>query len=145
MEDVGSGPLGIDTAPFIYYIEDHESYASLLDPVFRAIDATSLAAVTSTLTLLEVLVAPFRSKDTALAARYEAILTRGRGLALVELRRGILRAAAKLRATRDVRTPDAIQLAAAVAAGCTAYLTNNRRLPRIPGLRILVLDDYLAE
>jgi hypothetical protein len=43
-----------------------------------------------------------------------------------------------------VKTPDAIQLAAALGARCTAFVTNDRELPATPGLRILQLRDYLA-
>jgi hypothetical protein len=31
---------------------------------------------------------------------------------------------------------------AALAVGCTAFLTNDRALPTIPGLRILQLSSY---
>jgi predicted nucleic acid-binding protein len=47
-----------------------------------------------------------------------------------------------LRATAGVRTPDALQLAAALDARCTAYLTNDRALPRLRGLPVLRLRDY---
>jgi predicted nucleic acid-binding protein len=62
---------------------------------------------------------------------------------MLDLDRPLLRAAAQLRASLRVRTPDAIQLAAALAARCSAYLTNDRELPPVPGLKILQLQDYL--
>ena len=77
------------------------------------------------------------------ADRYEALLTQSRGICLVDLDRPLLRAAAHLRAAIRVKTPDALQLTAALAAACTAYLTNDRALPRIPGLRVLQLRDYV--
>jgi hypothetical protein len=49
----------------------------------------------------------------------------------------------KPQAVVRVKTPDALQLAAALAFGCTAYLTNDRTLPPIPGLRVLQLRDYV--
>ena len=30
--------IGLDTAPFIYYIEEHPQYLSLIEPLFTAID-----------------------------------------------------------------------------------------------------------
>lgn len=45
---------------FIYFIEEHPIYLPLVEPLFEAIDAGELEAVTSSLTLLEVLVIPFR-------------------------------------------------------------------------------------
>lgn len=55
---------------------------------------------------------------------------------LVELSRPLLRTAAQLRAELEVRTPDAIQLATAIHGGCSMLVTNDRRLPEIPGLAV---------
>jgi uncharacterized protein len=63
-------------------------------------------------------------------------------LRIVDLGREQLRAAAQLRAVTGVKTPDALQLVAALTVGCTAFLTNDRRLPEIPGLRVLQLASY---
>ncbi|MCZ7625585.1 MAG: PIN domain-containing protein [Candidatus Methylomirabilis sp.] len=143
MDEIGSGPVALDTAIFIYYIEEHSQFLPLVEPVFAAIDAGPLEGVTSGLTLLETLVAPYRFGNGPLAERYEGLLTRSRGIRLVDLRLPLLRAAAQLRSGTLVRTPDAVRLAAALAANCAAYLTNDRDLPSIPGLRILQLRDYL--
>jgi predicted nucleic acid-binding protein len=139
---VGEGPVAVDTAAFIYMIEENPRYLPVLRPLFAAADAGELTLVTSAVTLLEVLVVPYRAGNMALAERYEAILTRSRSVLLSEIDRGQLRAAGQLRAVTGVRTPDALQLAAALAARCTAFVTNDRRLPDLPGLRILQLADY---
>jgi predicted nucleic acid-binding protein len=110
----------------VYYIEEHPRYLALVEPVFEGIDRDRWLAVTSGVTLLETVVIPHRIGDEALADRHEGFLTLSRGLTLVELDRALLRAAARLRATAGVRTPDALQLAAALDARCTAYLTNDR-------------------
>jgi predicted nucleic acid-binding protein len=144
IEDIGAGPVGLDTAIFIYFIEEHPEFLPLVEPLFTAIDAGSLEGVTSALTLLETLVTPYRAGNTALAERYEAHLTRSRGVRMIELDRPLLRAAAQLRASAGVKTPDALQLAAGLATNCTAYLTNDRDLPSIPGLRILQLRNYVS-
>lgn len=143
MEDIGVGPVGLDTAVFIYFIEEHVQFLPLIEPVFAAIDAGQLEGITSGLTLLETLVAPYRAGNGSLAERYEALLTRSRGIRLVDIHLPLLRTAAQLRAALRVRTPDALQLAAALAAHCAAYLTNDRDLPQVPGLRILQLRNYL--
>jgi predicted nucleic acid-binding protein len=91
--------------------------------------------------LLEVLVMPLRTGDAALAERSEAILSNSRGLTLVAIDHDQLRAATQLRAVTHVRTPDALQLAAALSHRAAAFLTNDRRLPDLPGLPILQLAD----
>lgn len=141
--EIGDGPLALDTAVFIYFIEKHRRFLAALDPVFAAIDAGRLPAVASSLTLLEVLVVPYRAGNAALAERYEQVLTRSRGLRLIDIDRAQLRAAAQLRAVHaGLRTPDAVQVSAALAGGCSALLTNDRDLPAVPGLRILQLKDF---
>ena len=143
-EDLGPGPVALDTAPFIYFIEEHPEFVPLVAPVFEDVAAGRREVATSGLTLLEVLAVPYRAANLALAERYEALLTRSRGVRLVEIGRAELRMAAQLRAVHpSVRTPDALQLAAALSAGCSAFVTNDRDLPALPGLRILKLRDYL--
>jgi predicted nucleic acid-binding protein len=143
ISELDGGPVALDTPVFIYYIEEHERYLSLVAPIFEAIDQGSLAAVTSGLTLMETLVHPYRRRDKPLADRYEALLSHSRGLRLLELSASLLRTAAELRAELDVKTPDAIQLAAALQGGCSTMITNDRRLPELPGLGVRQLSDYL--
>lgn len=66
--------VGLDTAPLIFFIEQHELYADVLRPFFTALAAGQFRAVTSTVTLLEVLVHPLRHGDEVLAHRYNDIL-----------------------------------------------------------------------
>lgn len=145
LKDLGEGPVALDTSIFLYFIEEHPLYLPLVEPLFEAIDAGKLEAVTSSLTLLEVLVIPFRFSNAALIERYETLLTKSQGLRLVDLDRDFLRAVAQVRASTRAKTPDAMQLAAAMAAGCPVFLTNDDRIPELPGLRVLLLDDYLPE
>jgi predicted nucleic acid-binding protein len=143
MADIGRGPVGVDTSIFIYFIEEHPTFLPVLQPLFREVDKGRKELVTSALTLLEVLVVPYRSGDHLLAKNYEALLTRSRGVRVEEISRDHLRAAAHLRACTGVKTPDALQLVAALAAGCGTFLTNDRGLPALPNLRILQLTSYV--
>jgi len=141
--DIGEDPAALDTSAFIYWIEENRDYLDLLSPLLQAVDAGRLELVSSALTLLEVLVVPLRTGLLALAERYEALLTRSRHVHLVDIDAGQLRSAAQLRALHGLRTPDALQVSAALAARCPVFVTNDRRIPQIPGLRVLQLRDYL--
>ncbi len=142
IDDLGAGPVGIDTAIIIYLIEENQLFSAVIAPLFEAADAGELELVVSALTLLEVLAVPYRAGNIALAERYEIVLTRSRGVRMIDLTRGHMRLAAQLRAASSVATPDALQLATCLASGCSAFVTNDRRLPSIPGLRIIQLRDY---
>lgn len=144
IEDLGRGPVGVDTSAFIYFIEEHPQFLPVVLPLFREVDNGKRDVVTSALTLLEVLVVPYRAGNRALAERYEALLTRGRGVRMLDLSHDHLRAAAQLRAATGVKVPDALQLVAAIGAGCSTFVTNDRRLPSIPGLRVLELASYAS-
>ena len=78
IDDLGPGPIGLDTAVFIYFVEEHAEFLALVEPLFVGLDGGRWSAVTSSMTLLEVLVVPYRAGDTALAERYEALLSRSR-------------------------------------------------------------------
>lgn len=141
--DLGSGAAAIDTAVFVYFIEEEPRFLPHILPLFVEADQGKRDLVTSALTLLEVLVVPYRAGNRQLAERYEALLTRSRGIRMIELTRDQLRAAAQLRAATGAKTPDALHLVSALGAGCKTFLTNDRRLPTVPGLRVIQLSSYL--
>ena len=58
--------VGLDTAPLIYFIEENPTYLEATKLFFEAMDRGDLTIVTSTVTLLEVLVHPLRSNNSAL-------------------------------------------------------------------------------
>jgi len=140
---VGAGPVGIDTALVIYLIEEHPQFLPLVRPSFADADAGRRRLVTSAVTLLEVLVVPYRAGNRALAARYEALLTNSRGLRLVDVDHAQLRAAAQLRVGYGLRAPDALQVAAAMTEGCEVFVTNDRALRSVPGLDVIQLARHL--
>jgi predicted nucleic acid-binding protein len=142
VEDIGSGPVCLDTCIFIYFIEENHEFLEIVLPIFKAIDQGLLTAITSGITLFETLVVPFRKGDSELAGQYERILTCSPGIKMYELNREILKLGAYLRANLGIKTPDALQLAAAKKGGCSTFVTNDRRLPTIEGLTIFQLSAY---
>lgn len=140
--DLGADPVALDTAIFIYLIEEEPRYLPHILPLFEEASQGQRELVTSALTLLEVLVVPYRAGNRQLAQQYEDLLTRSRGIRMIELTRDQLRAAAQLRAVAGAKTPDALHLVSAIGAGCKTFLTNDRRLPIVPGLRVIQLSTY---
>ena len=135
--------VGVDTVPFIYLIEEHPIYIHLLRPFFESLDRGNFIAVTSTVTLLEVLVHPIRSGNDHLAHEYRDILLNSANLRTVEISSSIAEAAARLRALHHIRTPDALQIATANEMGAMFFLTNDRRLAVVPSPRVLLLKELL--
>jgi predicted nucleic acid-binding protein len=142
IDDLQGKTVGLDTAPLIYFIEENPAYIETVRFFFEAMDRGDFLIVTSTVTLLEVLVHPFRSNNRKLAAEYRDILLNSK-LTILEVSTSIAEQAAQLRAAHNIRTPDAIQVSAALGAGASHFLTNDIRLPEIPSIQIFSLDALL--
>src|SRR5215213_9921096 len=121
--------VGLDTAPLIYYIEEHKDYIDSLDKFFDSLKDGKFRVVTSTVTLLEVLVHPLRRRDETLAHRYNDILLSSANISMCPVTFGLAQEAAELRARHNLRTADSIQLATAISEHATAFLTNDRSIP----------------
>lgn len=139
INDLQGKTVGLDTAPLIYFIEENPVYIKAVRLFFEAMDKGNFAVVTTTVTLLEVLVHPLRSNNKELAAEYRDILLNSR-LMMLEVSNAIAEQAAQLRAVYNIRTPDAIQISAALEVGATHFFTNDIRLPEIPSIQTLSLD-----
>jgi predicted nucleic acid-binding protein len=132
--------VGLDTAPLIYYVEAHPAYLPLVDPFFAMLERGEVHGITSIVTLIETSIRPMRNGNADLVARYEDLLLDTANIDTIDLSAPIAQEAARLRATYNLRTPDAIQLATALHAGATTFLTNDERLAVVPDLNVLVLD-----
>lgn len=135
--------IGLDSSVFIYHIEALSPFSGGASQVFQHVAQHAETGVTSVLTLTELLVKPLQSGRRGLAARYEALIRMIPNLILADVDAEIARQAAVLRATYRLRTPDAIQVAACLAHGATAFVTNDIRLRRIDELAVIVLADHL--
>ncbi len=135
--------LFLDTAPIIYFIEKNPRYNELLKTIISLIDSRSAKGVTSTVTLLEVLVKPLRDGDKKLAEKYKTILLSANGLLAIEITHEISIQAAGLRALYNIRTPDSIQLAAAIALKADYFITNDHALKQVKEIKTILLDEML--
>ena len=135
--------IGLDTALFIYYIEDVAPFADLLDPVFSLLENHGLSAVTSTMTIAEILTKPFADKNFSLADEIKFTLHSFSSLSVASIDAKLAEAAALIRARYAIRLPDALQLAAAVQAEATLFLTNDKRVKKVEAVEVLVLSDFL--
>ena len=139
--DLQGKTVGVDTSPFIFFIEKHSKYVDVLRPFFEAVDRGDSHVVTSTVTLLEVLVHPIRQGDDALAHQYNDILLSSSNIATIPVTPVTVQTAAELRAEHNLKTPDAIQLATAIDHNAAAFLTNDGDFPQVDGIEILKLRD----
>jgi len=135
----------LDTAPFIYFVERNKDYLNTVRPVFAEIDAGKIEAITSTITLLEVLVHPFRNKNVILAKKYREILMYSEGITTFEILNEISEIASKLRAKYSIKTPDALQISTGIFHGADKFLTNDANLKNVKEIEVMVLADFIRE
>jgi hypothetical protein len=107
-------------------VGEHPRFLPVVEPVFSSVAAHDVAAVTSSITLLEVLVRPLQANLPALAAEYEQILTHSSGIKLIPLDLALLRRAAHLRASCGLKTPTRFSLLPPSnrAAVCSSRMTS---------------------
>jgi predicted nucleic acid-binding protein len=135
--------IGLDTAPFIYYIEDVAPYADLLDPVFSLVENHALRAVTSAVTFAEILTKPFTDKNFPLADEIKFTLKSFSSLSVASIDEKLAETAALIRARYSIRLADALQLAAAIQAEATLFLTNDKRMKKLDAVQVLILSEFL--
>jgi predicted nucleic acid-binding protein len=145
VEDLRGKTVGLDTAPLIFYIEDHPTYADLLAPFFEAVKSGEIRIVTSTVTLLEVLVHPLKRGDESLAHEYNDILLSSPYIFTVPVTPATAQTAAELRAMSKLKTPDAIHLATAINHHADAFLTGDRDFGEFDLMRILKIRDLASQ
>jgi len=124
----------VDTAPWIYLLQDHPDFAPRFAPLFAAADAGRLQLALTTVTMAEVLTGPIKAGQLALAKRYEMALGQ---YAEMPLTAAVAALAAQLRVQYSLKLPDAVQLATALDMGAAALITHDRDFARVQGLPIL--------
>ena len=133
----------LDTNIFIYALEGYPDFVNELTELFEKFDEGNLSAVTSELTLAEVLVRPFIDGNIQRQTAYQQALQSSEALEVVPVNRDVLIEAARLRSVANLRLPDAIHGATARLTGCETFLTNDRRLLAIPDIEVVLLSEAL--
>lgn len=127
----------VDSAPIIYYLENHAKFADRFAPFFEAADSGALNIAISAITLAEVLAGPLQYGNELLAAQYERALTAATGWRVIPVNQQVAVQAARLRAIYKLRLPDAIQIATAVVVGAHALITHDKAFAKIKEMQVL--------
>ncbi|MDF5722306.1 MAG: PIN domain-containing protein [Rhizonema sp. PD37] len=136
--------LFLDTAPVIYFVEQHPQYFAAAREVFELLENSLLMGVASPITLAECLVRPYSLGQTQLQQDFIELITENNNnieFVLIDKQNVILEAA-QIRARYNIQLPDAFQIAVALAARCEVFLTNDAILKRVTEMRVLVLEDF---
>ena len=140
LEEISSfKTIFIDTAPIIYYIEDNPQFGKLSKIVADYIQKEKVITFSSVLTLTEVLPKPVSLGKKSIVKKFLEFLNNQNNLYLLEISNAIAENAGYLRSKYpQLKTLDALQLAAAIYADVDAFLTNDIKLKQIKEIPILV-------
>lgn len=116
----------LDTMIFVYLLEHNSTYVTLAQEVLKSVEDGKLEAVTSALTLAEVLTGPAQKGDVEAMRDYELYLTYFPHLRIISVEPEHASAIARVRASTGLRTPDAIQIALATVTGVDAMIGNDK-------------------
>jgi predicted nucleic acid-binding protein len=94
-------------------------------------------------TFAEILTKPFTGKSFSIADEIKFTLRSFSSLSVASIDEKLAEAAALFRARYTIRLPDALQLAAAMEAEATLFLTNDKRVKKVDAVEVLVLSDLL--
>ena len=135
--------VALDTSIFIYQLEANPRYVELTDPIFKWLGAADHTAITSTITLTELLVPACRAGGEEQVSEFYALLTTYPNLEWSAPTLDIADIAARIRAEHRMRTPDALQAATAIYRRVTAFITNDPVFERVAELEVLTLERLL--
>jgi len=135
--------IALDTSVFIYQLEHSPKYVACTDPIFLWLERAGSAAITSTITMTELLVLPYRKSDEQGANDFYGLLSTYPNLEWTAPSLEIAKVAARIRGQDRLHTPDALLAATAVCSQATGLITNDRIFERVRDIETLVLDDLL--
>lgn len=130
--------IALDSNIFIYNLEGNPQFSSGSNLIFEKLVANKLKAVTSIISLTEILSYP---KTSEVAEQITDDFLSTPNLTIFEVNKEIAVKAADLRRKYTIRLPDAIQIATVIYAKAQAFITNDKRLKKCKELDILLLSS----
>lgn len=130
--------FALDTNIFIYHFEENPEYVSFTEDLFEKIESGRVRAVTSVLTLHEILTGARKAGDERLVVLYRDLLGSFPNLHIIPFDADVAEISSDLRARYGIPTPDAIQIATAIHQKAETFISNDARLARIDEIKVTV-------
>lgn len=134
-----SKKIFLDTAPFVYYLEDNELYSSKMKKFWKVYEDCDY--ITSAVTITEYLTYPYQQNNLKqINAFYDFI--DGMDIEIKSINKVIAEKAAQIRAEyKSFKTMDALQLATACITRCDLFLTNDKQLRQFKEIRCFTVEE----
>ena len=136
--------VAIDQGPFTLYLQGDPKTRELTLALFDRVERGQLEAVTSTITLTALLVAPLARRNEAAAKELSFLLPTFPHLALIPVHQAVAERAARLQASYGLNLENGLQAATALVEGAEVLVTTDPSLKIIKGeIDVLLLEDCL--
>jgi len=128
----------LDTSVIILLVEGTAETRAAIRAGLKTLGADQGPFLVSALTRLECLVKPLRAGDVELERTCRMFFA-GSEIREVEIGADVWESATQIRAKHGFRVPDALHLAAAACAQCSAILTRDQRWGGFPEVPVRIL------
>ena len=129
-----------DANIFIYLLEGNKDYTKLLGDIQTLIENNDIRVFSSDLVYAELL--PPHAKQGNKESMEQTINFLNK-FNMITASKEIFIHAGILRGETNMKTPDAIHVATAMASGCEIFLTNDRNIRGTKHIEVVLLIDYL--
>ena len=134
-------PFYLDTNVLIAIVEGTPPTADQT-AFLQALDGGELTARTSELSLAECLVKPYAERNEQAIIAYLELLSGRASVAVEPITGAVLLRATRIRAETRLKLPDAIHLAAALETGCATFLSDDRGIRGMKGVKVQSWNTY---
>ena len=134
-----SNLVALDSNIFIYNLEENSEFVRFTDLIFKRLIANKLKAVTSIVSLTEIL--SFQKTSDVVKQLTEDFLSTP-NLEVFDVNQQIAIEAARIRREYGFRLPDAIQLSTAQKAKADVFITNDQRLKHFKPLKVIMITSF---
>ena len=131
----------LDANVFIYFLERYPPMSGIVNRLFSMVANREIEAVTGEIAVAEFMVGPYRAGTPDVIERARAFFRASGAVTIVGHGEPDFDLAAKIRADRGLPLIDALHVATALNAGCTILVTNDQRMPSVPGLEVVRLKE----
>ncbi|MBC8080169.1 MAG: PIN domain-containing protein [Gorillibacterium sp.] len=137
----GINKIALDTNMFIYVFEQHLEFGEKAKALLEQVENGVISAVASAVSLTEILVKPIREGNLNLEKQYKLLFTHFPNLSIIPIDNSIAERAAYLRGIYGLKTPDALIVASAIAAGAELFITNDLRLEQVREIKCVSIGQ----
>jgi len=131
--------VGLDTAIFIYLLEDKAPYADHCANILQRIQCGADQGIFANLGMIELLTGPKRTQQLEQVHEFRNYLEHFPNLTLAELNDPVIEFASDFRAYYRISTPDAVHIACSIVYGADEFITNDKALKKIKEIKVKLL------